>query len=276
MNLICPKCNRPVEEDFVSCSCGYRLDTTLDIHKTPRVTKKASFGSNGPIIDVTPEECTIPVLATPQVDSRPSSSEIPLNSLVRAVHEPFHVMVITIADDAKVLVPFTPVDQITNIPKMRPGGNTNIRAGLSLAGEELSKMSFRQKVVISLTDGVANRGGGVFGDHTEAAHQEAKKLVAAGSKLGAVGCGENSGTFNLESLKKIASVPSLVGMASVSTLVDTIRKTTVRATQSASASGGQRCVVFIVDTSYSMVEDGKMDEARRALESAIEYLRGIS
>ncbi len=114
------------------------------------------------------------------------------------------VAIVTYSDDAQVLVPAREVGNgkwiETAVGQIRPGGSTNLHAGLMRGFEEVDR-GFdvrRNNRVVLLTDGIANRGV----VNTDMIANDAKKYNDKGIYLSTIGLGKE---FNDALLSKLAT-----------------------------------------------------------------------
>ncbi len=194
-----------------------------------------------------------------------------------------NVAVVTFNDDAEVVVPLSPVEQVGAFP-ITPDGRTNGAAAFAKADEILHGdpgRIYRKSAVVMLSDGDFTFGGGGFlgfgGNPAEAAIKESKALQAKGTRVGSIlFSGDESAR---ESLKGVASSPSLFMEAANGQLMKAMLSLTRTMTQAAgSASESTRpgmAVVFLIDSSGSMGEGSKKSEAEAAFLRCVEDLRAM-
>ena len=127
-----------------------------------------------------------------------------LDRFVRRLRPQDRLSIVTYSNDAQVVLPSMPLGDrrraLGCVSKLGTGGNTNLHAGLMLGYEQLRQddSTNRNKRVILLTDGLANRG------ETESATiaADSKRHNEAGVELSTIGVGNDFNHALLEELAK--------------------------------------------------------------------------
>ena len=181
------------------------------------------------------------------------------------------VGVITFSHTATVHTDPTPPENLSRFT-FTPFGGTNIAAALKLASKVHAKVAPGDELLVVLcSDGDASFGGGITRNHAGAAIKKAEELRAKGARLACIGFA--GGGYDFDTLRKIASSPSLFWRANEGSLASIFVQTSQRITQQGTRNDRDRLLLFLIDTSISMEEAGKQRECEEAVNAGFAFLR---
>ena len=249
----CPKCNNAnIEPMQLSCVCGYPLNTSLDIDKTPRETVQV----NGDIVRFPGEAVSAEKLA--YVKSRV-----------------MHLAIVVFSNAAEVLLPPTDVSELGSVPELVMGGYTNTPMGLQCAYDLHQEFNAAEKITFLVSDGHANCGllkpvDEVDKTATAQALEIAKKLDEDGI-VATLSVGSDA---DRESMSLMPSKSTLYSHASFGDLEEAFAKKVQDTTRHISGLR-DRLFVLVLDGSGSMNTPEKLKELTMAVETVLAELKKV-
>lgn len=213
----------------------------------------------------------------------------PLAARLRSVFAggPFAIALVGFWRAARILLPLSPVEKVSPISlEIHDGTNGEValeRAEEALFGNAMQR--YARNIIILMTDGAFNCSNTILGRVGLTSAEAAKKAAVAKAALLKNPQGVRIGTIlfdrgehDAEPLKQMASDENLFFKAGRGELMKAMLSLSRIATQTAQSSKEGNVVpgsaiVFCLDSSPSMREEGKKEEAEQAFWNCIEELR---